>query len=307
MEYKDYYKILGVEKSATESDIKRAYRKLARKYHPDMNPGDKKAEERFKEINEAYEVLSDPERRRKYDMLGSSYSEWQRRGGAPGGFDWSQWTTPSGVRVEYGDLSDLFGQGGFSDFFNTIFGGMGSRAQAAGRGGIRMRGQDMEQEVEITLEEAFRGTTRILQKDGRRLEVKIPPGASTGLKVRVAGEGGAGLGGGPAGDLYLVVRVLPHALFEVDGANLRCELPLPLYTAVLGGELTVPTLGGEVKLKIPPETQSGKTFRLRHQGLPHVRQPNERGDLLVKVRVMIPQKLSAAERKLFEELRRMRE
>lgn len=309
MEYKDYYKVLGVAKDASEADIKRAYRKLARKYHPDVNPGDKKAEERFKEINEAYEVLSDAERRRKYDQLGSSYAQWQQRGGAPGGFDWSQWTTPGGVHVEYGDLSDLFGQGGFSDFFNAIFGGMGapSAAGAGRRANVQMRGRDVEQQVEITLEEAFHGTQRILEKDGRRLEVKIPAGAVTGTKVRIAGEGSAGLGGAPAGNLYLVVKVLPHSLFKVEGNDLRCELPVPLYTAVLGGEVTVPALGGPVKLKIPPETQAGKVFRLRNQGLPHLRQPNQRGDLLVQIRVMIPTRLTDRERKLFEQLKQMRE
>jgi curved DNA-binding protein len=310
MEYKDYYKILGVDKKAAEADIRRAYRKLARKYHPDVNPGDKAAEERFKEINEAYEVLSDAERRRKYDQLGSSYSQWQRTGGAPGGFDWNQWATPGGVRVEYGDLNDLFGQGGFSDFFNAIFGGTGAagpQATAGRRGGMRVRGSNLEQEVEITLEEAFHGAQRVLEKDGRRLEVKIPPGAFTGAKVRIAGEGGGGMGGAPAGDLYLVVKVRPHSTYEVDGATLRCELPLPLYTAVLGGELTVPTLDGDVKLKIPPETQSGRTFRLRGRGMPNLRQPDVHGDLLVKVRVVIPLKLTARERKLFEELQQLRE
>jgi curved DNA-binding protein len=308
MDYKDYYEVLGVDRQATEADIKRAYRKLARKCHPDVNPGDKAAEERFKLINEAYEVLSDAERRRKYDQLGSSYSEWQRRGGAPGGFDWSQWTAPGGVRVEYGDLGDLFGQGGFSDFFNTIFGGAGAaRPQASGRRGMHVAGRNVEQEVEITLEEAFHGTQRMLEKNGTRLEVKIPAGARTGTKVRIAGGGGGGMGGAPAGDLYLVVKVLPHPIFEVEGIHLHCELALPLYTAMLGGELKVPALGGEVTLKIPPETQSGQMFRLRDQGMPQLRSPNKHGDLLVKVRVMIPKKLSPPERELFEKLRQMRQ
>jgi curved DNA-binding protein len=309
MDYKDYYKILGVEKKATEDDIRRAYRKLARKYHPDVNPGDKQAEEHFKEINEAYEVLSDAERRRKYDQLGSSYSEWQRRGGAPGGFDWGQWASQGGTRVEYGDLNDLFEQGGFSDFFNAIFGSAAGpqTARAGGRGGVSVRGRDEEIEAEITLEEAFHGTQRVLEKDGQRIEIKIPAGACTGTKVRVAGKGGRGLGGGPAGNLYLVVKVQPHPTFEIEGTCLKCEASLPLYTAVLGGELKVPTLSGKVSLKIPPETQSGQTFRLRKQGMPDMRQPDKRGDLLVTVRVMIPQKLSARERKLFEELQKMRE
>jgi len=313
MEYQDYYKILGVDKNATEAQIKKAYRKLARQYHPDMNPGDKKAEERFKQINEAYEVLSDPERRRKYDQLGADYQRYQRMGGDPSGFDWSRWTTggwPGGVRVEYtGDLGDLFGSSDFSDFFNAIFGGMASGTgqeafrRASAQPGVR--GRDYEQEVEITLEEAFTGTRRVLSRGSQRIEAKIPPGARTGTKVRLAGQGPAGIGG-PAGDLYLVVKVLPHQTFEREGDDLRCELPVDLYTAVLGGEVIVHTLGGDVKLKIPPETQSGRTIRLAGQGMPHLRDPKTRGDLLVKVRVMIPQHLSARERELFQELARLR-
>jgi curved DNA-binding protein len=313
MEYQDYYKILGVDKKATEAQIKKAYRKLARQYHPDMNPGDKKAEEHFKQINEAYEVLSDPERRRKYDQLGADYQRYQRMGGDPRGFDWSQWTAggrPGGVRVEYGgNLDDLFGEGSFSDFFNSIFGGMGAGQDVFRRTGSRaaqgVRGQDYEQEVEITLEEAFAGTTRVLSKDGQRIEVKIPAGARTGTKVRLAGQGVSGMGG-PAGDLYLVVKVLPHQTFERDGDDLRCELPVDLYTAVLGGEAVVHALGGDVKLKIPPETQSGRTIRLASQGMPHLHDPKLRGDLLVKVRVTIPQHLSAREHELFQELDKLR-
>jgi curved DNA-binding protein len=319
MEYQDYYKTLGVDKKASAAQIKKAYRKLARQYHPDMNPGDKKAEERFKQINEAYEVLSDAERRRKYDQLGTDYQRYQRTGGDPSGFDWSQWMggsqpggQPGGVRVEYsGNLDDLFGGGGFSDFFSSIFGGAnaGAGQDAFRRAGTRsaqgVRGQDFEQEVEITLEEAFAGTSRVLSKDGQRIEVKIPAGARTGSKVRLAGQGTSGIGG-PAGDLFLVVKVLPHAVFERDGDDLRCELPLDLYTAVLGGEAVVHTLGGDVKLKIPPETQSGRTIRLAGQGMPHLRESKTRGDLWVKVRVTIPQHLSKREQELFQELARLR-
>jgi curved DNA-binding protein len=319
MEYQDYYKTLGVEKKASEGQIKKAYRKLARKHHPDMNPGDKKAEERFKQINEAYEVLSDAERRRKYDQLGADYQRYQQTGGNPGGFDWSQWMAgsqrggqPGGVRVEYsGNLDDLFGGGGFSDFFSSIFGGANAGAgqdvfrRAGTRSAQGVRGQDFEQEIEITLEEAFAGTSRALSKDGQRIEVKIPAGARTGTKVRLAGQGTSGIGG-PAGDLFLVVKVMPHTVFERDGDDLRCELPVELYTAVLGGEVIVRTLGGDVKLKIPPETQSGRTIRLAGQGMPHLRESNTRGDLWVKVRVTIPQHLSEREQELFQELARLR-
>jgi curved DNA-binding protein len=309
MEYKDYYKILGVDRNAEEKEIKKAYRKLARQHHPDVNPGDKAAEERFKDINEAYEVLSDPEKRRKYDQLGSSWQQWQRTGRDPGGFDWSQWFSGAqpgagGVRVEYrdlGDLGDLFRGRDFSDFFQSIFGGMGA-PQARPR-----RGQDYTQPVEITLEEAFQGTARMIQKDGRRLEIKIPPGVGTGSKVRVAGEGSPGIAGGISGDLYLEVNVLPHSVFEREGDDLRCDVPVNLYTAVLGGEVKVPTPGGDVMLKIPPETQGGRTFRLRGKGMPNLHNPKKRGDLYARLRVQIPQKLSKREKDLFHELASLRQ
>ena len=309
MEYRDYYEVLGVGRNASEREIKRAYRQLARKYHPDVNPGDRTAEERFKEINEAYEVLSDPEKRRKYDELGANYRRWQRMGGRPGDFDWSQWMAggPAGgrVHVEYGDLSDLFG-GGFSDFFQSIFGGMGPTMPGAERRTGPARGRDFEQPVQITLEEAFAGTTRLLRSDGRTLEVKIPAGVRTGSRVRVAGEGSPGRGGAPRGDLYLLVEVLPHPRFRVDGDDLRVEVAVDLYTAVLGGEVAVPTPKGQVMLKIPPETQGAQVFRLRGQGMPRLRDPSSRGDLYAEIRIDVPQKLSERERELFRQLAQLR-
>ena len=308
MEYKDYYKTLGVGKSATADEIKKAYRKLARKHHPDVNPGDKKAEERFKDINEAYEVLGDPGKRARYDQLGSSYQEWQQRG-APEGFDWGRWTSgsPGGTRVEYGsNLNDLFGQGGlgdFSDFFNAIFGGAG--ASSARRRAAPRRGQDYTHPVEVTLEEAYTGTTRLLQVDSRRLEVKIPAGVRTGSRVRVRGEGGTGRAGGDQGDLYLKVDVLPHAVFERVGDDLHCDVAVDLYTAILGGSVSVPTLKGSLTLKIPPETQNGRTFRLKGQGMPALGPKGAHGDLLAKVQVKLPQDLSEKEKDLFKELARL--
>ncbi|MGQ9598150.1 MAG: DnaJ C-terminal domain-containing protein [Anaerolineae bacterium] len=314
MEYKDYYKILGVDKNASEKEIKRAFRRLARQYHPDVNPNDPMAEERFKEINEAYEVLSDPEKRQKYEQLGADWQRWQQMGGRPGDFDWSRWTTGrpgERVYVRYGtpeDLEDLFGgRSPFSDFFSQIFGGMGSRT---GRGGFQyeirpQRGQDIEQEVEITLQEAYHGTTRILQKDGQRLEVKIPAGAKTGTRVRMSGEGGAGTGGGPAGDLYLKVKVLPDPRFERKGDDLYTTVPVDLYTMVLGGEVRVPTMTGEVMLTIPAGTQNGRSFRLRGKGMPHLREPGQHGDLYVKVEAQLPTRLTPRQRDLFEQLRRL--
>jgi curved DNA-binding protein len=313
MEYKDYYKILGVDRNASEKEIKKAYRKLARKYHPDVNPGDDGAEERFKEINEAHEVLSDPEKRKKFDQLGASWRQWQRAGGDPGGFDWAQWYgQPGGARVhvEYADLSDLFGgAGGFSDFFSAIFGGLGGRGGTTRGARAQPRavhGQNYEQELEVTLEEAFSGTTRIFQKDERRLEVKIPAGVETGSRVRMKGEGAEGYGGGARGNLYLRVKVLPHRTFERKGDDLYCEVPADLYTAILGGQVRVPTLKGGVMLTIPPETQSGKTFRLKGQGMPHLKDSETKGDLYAKVRVKVPQNLSDKEKELFGQLAGMR-
>lgn len=302
MEYKDYYKILGVDKNASTDEIKKAYRKLARKYHPDVNPGDKKAEERFKEINEAQEVLTDPDKRAKYDRLGASWSAYQRSGGT-GGFDWGQWVSGFDTSGGFVDLNDILRgagagrrSGGFSDFFEAIFGNVGQTRT------VRRRGQDYHQQVVVSLEEAFKGTSRVLRINGRRIEVKIPKGAKAGTKVRVRGEGGEGQGGGPKGDLYLEIKVTPHPTFERVGDDLYMELPVDLYTAVLGGEAVVPTFRGKVKLKIPPETQSGRTFRLKGQGMPHLKQPDERGDLYAKVMVKLPENLSPEEIELFEEL-----
>ncbi len=312
MEYKDYYKILGVEKTATQQDIKKTYRRLARKYHPDVNPGDKGAEARFKEINEAHEVLSDAEKRRKYDELGASYQQWQRMGGDPRGFDWSQWAAAGGqpgggrVHVEYADLGDLFGGGGFSDFFQSMFGNIGGYTQQARGAGRSRRGQDLEQPVEITLEEASDGTKRILQTENRKLEVKIPAGVDTGSRVRMSGEGEPGVGGGPRGDVFLHISVLPHKTFERKGDDVYCELPVDLYTAILGGEVAVPTLKGHAMLKIPPETQSGKRFRLKGLGMPSLKNPKARGDLYAEVRIVLPQTLSKQEKELFTQLAALR-
>jgi len=302
MEYKDYYKVLGVERKATQDEIKKTYRKLAMKYHPDQNPGNKSSEEKFKDINEAYEVLSDPKKRSHYDQLGDSYNQWQSRGGNPGNFNWNEWANqqPRGRTnpVDMGDYGDVFG--GFSDFFSAIFGGMPGGARTATR--QPARAQVIEQKVEITLEEAYRGTQRLFQIGDKRIEVKIPAGASTGTKVRMAGAVPSSMGG-QKGDLHLAVEILPHSRYKVDGANLTTEVKIDLYTAVLGGLTNVSTLSGEVRLTIPAGTQAGQKIRLNGRGLPKLKEPNTFGDLLVIVKVDLPKKLNEKQRKLFEQLR----
>jgi curved DNA-binding protein len=306
MEYKDYYKTLGVGRSADEAEIKKAYRQLAMKYHPDKNPGDKSAEEKFKEINEAYQVLSDPEKRSRYDQLGSAYTNWQKTGRSPGGFNWEDWYTgtagsPGGTRVDMGDIGDLFG-GGFSEFFSRIFGGMGGfQGDPGASQARRARPVAYQQPVSISLQEAFSGTTRRLGIDGRQIEIKIPAGARTGTKVRVPGIGPAAQGGVP-GDVYLVLEVAEDPRFIRKGNNLHTEVEVDLFTALLGGEVKVSTLTKSVVLTIPEGTQPGQTFRLKGRGMPKLDRQDERGDLLVKVKVKIPRNLTDQQRKLVQEL-----
>lgn len=375
--FKDYYQTLGVARGADEKAVRAAYRKLARQHHPDLNPGDTSAEERFKEVNEAYEVLSDADKRKLYDRFGE---EWQRyrdagftgsepagRAGAGPGTgrgrttttfdpdDFGAWfqgqsgaaggQTGEWTVFETGDGGD---SRGFSDFFQTVF-GAGERTRAGGRNGRRgrggaaarsrpRRGEDLEAGVEVSVDEAFRGATRQIHLqsaevcptcggtglvrdttcptcDGtgfvpraKNLEVSIPPGVATGSRVRIAGQGGPGENGGAAGDVYLRVTVRPDSRFEREGDDLRTEIDVPLTTAVLGGEAVVPTPTGRVALTIPAETQPGRVFRLRGQGMPHLKGPKgERGDLMARVRVSLPTALSERERELFAELRRLRE
>lgn len=309
MEYKDYYKILGVDRNANEQEIKRVYRKLAMKYHPDRNQGDKQAEDKFKEINEAYEVLGDKEKRARYDQLGESYAQWQQRGGSGTNFNWDEWMSQA-ARQGYGqqggarqvhveDLEDLFGSGGFSDFFSSIFGGMGGTRTTTRR--EPRRPQAYEQPVTISFDEAYRGTERALQLDGRRLEVKIPAGAKTGTKVRVAGAGPVSPDGQKS-DIYLVIEVTPDPRFERKDQDLYTEAAVDLYTAVLGGKVNVSTPGGSGTLTIPAGTQPGQTFRLAGRGMPILRQTGKTGDLYVRVKVQIPRKLNDEQRALFEKL-----
>jgi len=314
MQYRDYYQTLGVSKTASQDEIKKAYRKLARQYHPDVNPDDPNAEEKFKDINEAYQVLSDQDKREKYDRFGSQWKQYQQTGGRPEDFDWSQWAA-RGQRggtqyrtVNQAEFEQMFGGGlgGFSDFFETLFGGMGGFRQA-GRTPSRTnpqalrQGRDIEHPVEISLEEAFRGTTRVLNyEDGRRIEAKIPPGVKTGSKIRLSGQGSQGPRG--AGDLYLKVAVRGHRKYRREGDNLRIDQPVEFFTALLGGKVKVSTIDKTVELTIPPETDSGKTFRLKGLGMPLLNKPKKRGDLYVTVQIQVPKELSADQKKIFKDL-----
>ena len=331
---KDYYNLLGIPKNAPDKDVKAAYRRLARKYHPDVNPGDKVAEAKFKEINEAFEVLSDAEKRRKYDQYGSDFENAEAFARARqqsqqqyGGFG-------RGTRGSPFTVDDSQDMGDLNEVFESLFRGMGGGARAGGRRAPR-RGQDIEHQIELSLEEAYNGTKRVLElkseqlcpacqgmgrvKSGvcqqcggagrvikpRRLEVKIPPGVKEGSKVRVAGEGDPGAGGA-SGDLYLVIKIAPHPLFKREGDDLTVDLPVSLVAAVLGSEVQVPTLkGSKLALKIPPETQNGKVFKLAGQGMPRLND-TKFGDMLARVAVVLPTNLSMKERSLFEQLRSMR-
>jgi len=305
MEYKDYYKILGVDRKASQDEIKKTYRKLAMKYHPDKNPNDKTAEEKFKEINEAHQVLSDPEKRARYDQLGSSYSQWQQRG-APGNFNWDDWFggapngTPrgGGRRVRYQDVEGMFGgegMGGFSQFFEAIF-GMGSGMGAQPSRNPRASRQRYEQPVSISLTEAHEGAIRILESEGKRVQVKIPAGAKTGTKVRVKGKAPGG------GDLYLKINVEKNPNFERKGDDLYTQTNVDVFTALLGGKAQVKTLNGKLSLTIPAGTQPEQVIRLSGRGMPKLRDPKNKGDLYVRVKVKIPKKLSEEQKKLLKEV-----
>ncbi|MEZ4513430.1 MAG: J domain-containing protein [Chloroflexota bacterium] len=303
MEYKDYYKILGVSKSADEKEIKRAYRQLAREFHPDKNPNNKAAEEKFKDINEAYEVLGNADNRKKYDQLGANYHRYQQMGGNPADFDFSQWFSGGAGQQGGVNLGDLFG----SDFFETIFGrGSGQRQQTAdffGRQQQQAANLDVEQSVEITLEEAYQGTTRTFSQNGDRFTARIPAGTHDGSRIRLRGKGAQSPYG--TGDLFLVVKILHHAVFKRKKEQLLVSVDVDVLTAVLGGKITVPTLTGPVKLTIPAGTQGGQTFRLKGKGMPTLKQQGDYGDLLATVNIRVPRKLGEKERALYEELAKL--
>ena len=318
MDFKDYYATLGVAKTASEKEIKQAYRKLARKYHPDVNPGDKSAEARFKEINEANEVLGDPEKRNKYDELGANwrmYEQAQAQGARPGGASpfGGQWTySPGGGGfrpMTEEEVSDMFGgeESPFSDFFRTFFGGEPTSGRRARPRPRNRKGRDVEHELELDLEQALHGSVQRLgiQHGGetRNVEVRIPPGVIDGSRVRVGGEGERGTGDAGSGDLYLRIKLRPHPRFDRKGRDLYTKVRVPITTAVLGGEVDVQTLAGKsLRLKIPPGTQNGQVFRLRGQGLPATSTSGTPGDLYATVDIVVPRTLSDDERQHFEAL-----
>jgi curved DNA-binding protein len=320
MEYKDYYKILGLNRNAGKDEIKKAYRKLARKYHPDVNPDDKTAGAKFSEINEAHEVLSDPEKRKKYDQFGANWQQFEQSGGRPQDFDWSRWQSdPRGTysyrTVTPEEFDNLFGgAGGYSSFFETLFGTAGHRASQTGEGGREFdfrtaprRGRDSEHTLEITLEEAFHGATRMLAwEDGRKIEAKIPRGVKTGSRVRLKGQGEKGLEGGEPGDLYLIIQVQPHHRFERNGDDLNLTVTVDLFTLMLGGQVTVSGLDRPVRLDILTETANGRVFRLRGLGMPRLKNPADRGDLYVTVQAALPKNLSDKERELIQQWKNIR-
>ena len=300
VQFRDYYDVLGVARTATEEEIKKAYRSLARKYHPDINPGDKTAEEKFKELNEAYTVLSDREKRQRYDHLGADWKAGSDFTPPPG---WEQ------ARGNYEDFGDIFGAagsgrgaGGFSDFFESLFGARRGRAAGAG---FAMRGFDIEAEIPLMLEEAHRGVTRSLTLQGpngpKTLDVTIPAGVREGSVIRLAGQGEPGMGNAPAGDLLLHVRLEPHPLFTVVGdGDVQIELPVAPWEAALGARVSVPTLDGSVEMTIPSGAQAGQRLRLRGQGLK--RRGGGRGDEYVRLTIVIPPQLTEAEKALFAKL-----
>ena len=326
---KDYYNTLGVNRNASERDIKQAYRRLARKYHPDVNAGDKSAEAKFKEINEAYEILSDKDKRSKYDKYGDKwqYADQFEQASQQQSF-YRDFTPGGGGSFHFeGDI------GGIDRIIEEMFGS--GRSGAFHRRAQPRRGQDLESPIEVTLEEAYNGTSRtvslqveepctVCKGSGRiqnlscsacrgagiiantkRIEVKIPAGVHTGSRVRIAGKGQPGYSGGTSGDLYLKIAVKSHSTFERHGDNLHVNIPVPLSTAVLGGEVQVPTLKGKLALKIPPETQNGRVFRLTGQGMPNLGK-STKGDLLAKVNAILPTKLSDKEKELFRQLSEIR-
>ncbi|MGB2869257.1 MAG: J domain-containing protein [Bacteroidota bacterium] len=307
MTYKDYYKDLGVGKTATPREIKKAYRSLANKYHPDKTNGDRSAEEQFKVISEANEVLSDPVKRKKYDRFGADWKHYEEAGAQPGGFDWSKYAGGRGGRTRQagGNESDAaIADDDMGDLFEMLFGQHSGQSRT--RRSVVIKGEDLETETVISLEDAYHGTTRLIKVNGQTIKVTIRPGVADRQLLRIAGKGGSGLSGGPNGDLYLTIKVAPHQGIHRKGNDLAQDLPVDLYTALLGGKTQIKTLIGKVAVNIPKGTPNGKELRLRGLGMPVYAKKNEFGNLLVKVDIALPENLSEAETGLFGKLAAMR-
>ena len=307
MQYKDYYKVLGVEKTSTPAGIKKAYRALANKYHPDKAKGDKAAEEKFKEINEANEVLSDPVKRKKYDQFGADWKHYEESGAQPGGFDWSKYASGGGGRTHRTSTNEsdgMFTEDGVGDLFEMLFGQRSGQRQ--GRRNVVMKGEDLETETTLSLEEAYHGTTRLIQLNGQTIKVTIKPGVADQQMLRIAGKGGSGSNGGPNGDLYITVKVVPHPRYKRKGNDLHCDLPVELYTALLGGKTQINTLKSKVTVNIPKGTPNGKELRLQGLGMPVYAKKNKFGNLHVKVDIVLPENLSQEETELFGRLAALR-
>jgi curved DNA-binding protein len=307
MTYKDYYKDLGVRKTATPAEIKKAYRKLANKYHPDKAKGNKAAEDKFKEINEANEVLSDPVKRKKYDQFGADWKHYEEAGARPGGFDWSKYAAGSGGQTRQAGTDEsgaMFGEEGVNDLFEMLFGQRGGRRP--GRRGVVIKGEDLQTETTLSLEEAYHGTTRLIQVNGQTIKVTVKPGVADRQMLRVSGKGAGGSSGGPNGDLYLTVKIAPHPEFHRKGNDLHRDLPVELYTALLGGKTRIKTLKGDVTVSIAKGTPNGKELKLRGLGMPVYGRKMEYGDLLVNVAIVLPENLSEVELNMFGTLAALR-
>lgn len=297
MEFIDYYKVLGIAKNADEKEIKKAYRKLARKYHPDVNPNNQDAKQKFQQVNEANEVLSDPEKRKKYDQYGKDWQHAEQ-------FEQAKKQRQSSGGQQYRDFGgQTYSEEDFSDFFESMFGGR-RRSQSSQ---AKYRGQDFNAELRLELEDVYESHKRTLTVNGKNIRLTIPAGVENGQTIKIKGHGGPGMNGGPNGDLFITFQIENYSTYKRDGNDLHKAIDLPLYTAVLGGELTIDTMGGKVKLKVAPETKNNSKVKLKGKGFPVYKKENMFGDLYLTYQIEIPTNLTVKEKELFEELSKMRQ